>query len=134
MKVHIEAPSGSGYLMQLHEDPPPNFTTHFRVQLDELNYYSESDGDVILIVQSQALTWEIVPQDDPRTFELTFSGTVEIDIDAGKIDEFRTTSQASGVDYCIALLSEDDEQYWCSGDDWVFLQNRNLIPEFPADR
>ena len=87
--------------------------------------------DVVLIVQSQELTWEIVPQDDPRTFELTFSGTVEIEIDESLVPDFRTIGGDYGVDYCLMLVHEDGEQCLGSGDDWEFLQNHNLTPEFP---
>ncbi len=131
LKVSIEASSGSGYHLELHEDPPPDFITRFRVKLDELNYYSESEGDVLLIVRNQELTSEIVSQDDARAFELTFSGTVEVEIDESQVEEFRSIGTDYGVDYCLMLEHEDGEQSLGSGDDWEFLQNHNLVPEFP---
>ena len=133
IRVSIEASSGNGYQLQLHKDPPEDFLTQFRVQLDELNYYSESEGDVLLIVRSQDLTSEIIPQDDARVFELTFSGTIEIEIDESLIPEFRAICANYGVDYCLMLIHQDGEQCLGSGDDWEFLQNYNLVPDFSAE-
>ena len=135
MKVtlSITARSGSGYQLELHDEPPPDFTTRFRPKIEELNYYEESEGDVDVLVQSQDLRSEILALEDERSFEITFSGTLFVDIDDDQVDSFREISQEEGIDYFLVLASEDGEETLSPEDDWEFLQNYNLLPDFPDE-
>ena len=135
MKVtlSIMARSRSGYQLELHEEPPRDFVTRFRPKIEELNYYEESEGDVDVLVHSQDLRSEILALEGERSFEITFSGTLVVDIDDDQVDRFREISQEEGLDYFLVLVSDDGEETLSPEDDWEFLQNYNLLPDFPDE-
>lgn len=129
-KASIRARPGRGYVLKLYDASPAGFPGGFRVCLEEINYYSETDSDDIVVqVLAQDLATEIHTRPDTQEFEVTFEGTIEFEVEESRVAEFRQVNDQRGVDYYMELATEDGGQALASGDHWEFIENYNLVLE-----
>ena len=128
MKVAAEilvAP-GRGYVLRLHAAAPPGFPDDFRVVLEELSYYDGND-DVLLVVEAAELSGRITGLNGPRDYEVSFAGTLNFALADGQLGTFLELNSERGVDYTLFLASKDGAVELWSGDDWEFIENRNVV-------
>ena len=124
VRARIEVPPGRGYVLLLNEEPGTGFPKSFSVVIDELNFYDGND-DILLAVTSQQVEGLIQPLGPVGEFEVSFSGEVEFALADEHRGVFEQRNNEAGVDYTLYLSSTDGTELW-SGDDWEFVENRNM--------
>lgn len=123
MKLFIETHPDSGLTLRAPEPLATALAVHSAARIEAISYYDGGD-DVLLEATDQSLTSTVSPRSDPGVFEVTLRGTITVDGDAHRA-VLERQNDGAGFDYSLCLTTRDGTQWW-AGEDWEFLENRNI--------
>jgi len=126
VRLHLDTATATAYTFLLHEHAPTDFTGTYAAHLDELNFYSKTLGDdVLLRVCAQSIASHIRSLGN-QMYELTFKGEVTVTLNEEENQLLRLAIDEDGIDYSLYLESSKTKRELWSGDDWDFIENSNL--------
>lgn len=123
MNLSFAVPPGQGLVFAAPEDLQTAIKSGISVKVECLSFYNGSD-DIFFQVRHQNIESVLERLNESGQYEVSLRGTLSIE-PGPHARVLESSNGGNGFDYAVYFVSEDGKEWW-SGDDWEFIENRNV--------